>query len=116
MNAFYGKLHMNRTLLIALILLAACSNDKGSPLKRSQKQIRFYDYRLSIQFLDPFLGLERSYTLNYDTLISLSNTFSKEGKLTKTDSISLPVAKPQLDTIYTLAAELFSIDKENLTV
>jgi hypothetical protein len=106
---------MNRALLIALIFLAACSNKQPRLSNEKQQQTRFYDYKLSIEFLDPFLGLERSYTLNPDTLTILNNAFNKEDKLSKTDSISLHLTKPQLDTIYTYAAELFAIDKENLT-
>jgi hypothetical protein len=107
---------MYRVLVIVLILFfAACSNRQSSPLNEKQKQTRFYDYELSIEFLDPFLGLERSYAFHSNTLIVLSNSFSKDGKLKNTDSITVPVTKPQLDTIYTYAAELFTIDKENFT-
>jgi hypothetical protein len=95
--------------------LAGCSHDQSSPSNERHKQNRFYDYVLYIEFLDPFLGLEKSYTLNSDTLTILDNTYSKEGKLTTTDTVSLQVMKPYLDTIYSYAAELFAIDKENLT-
>ena len=106
---------MARFLLIALTFLAACSNRPSSPSHERQQQTRYYDYTLSTEFLNPFLGLERSYTLNADTLTILNNAFSKEGKLTKTDSISLTVTKPQLDTIYAYAEELFAIERENST-
>ena len=106
---------MIRVLLIALIFLAGCSDSQSSLSNERHKQTRFYDYALSIEFLDPFLGLEKSYTMNSDKLTILDNTYSKEGKLTNTDTVSLTVTKPQLDTIYIYAAELFTIDKENLT-
>ena len=101
--------------MIALLFLAACSSDHGSPLKESQKQPRFYDFELSIAFVDPFLGVERSYSLASDSLTILKNTFSKEGKLRNTESSLRILTKPQLDTVYTYAVELFSVNQEKLT-
>jgi hypothetical protein len=106
---------MNRALVAALIFLAACSNNQDSTINESQKQTRFYDYELSIEFLNPFLGLEKSYFLALDSLTVRNNTFSKEGKLINTERNIRALTKPQLDSVYTYAAELFSVNKQNLT-
>ena len=106
---------MRRIILIASIFLAACTNRQSASSDDSKGQTRFYDYELFIEFLNPFLGWERSYVINNDTLVISNNTYSKEGKLLKTDKFFLPMTKPQLDTIYTYAAELFVIDRENFT-
>lgn len=115
MIASHGKPHMNSVFLIVLLLLGACSNEQDSPSKEIQKQVRFYDYELTIEFVNPFLGLEKNYSLASDSLKILNNLFSEAGKLINTQSSVRALTKPQLDTVYTYAAELFSVDKENLT-
>ncbi len=106
---------MARVLSFALIFLCACSNNSNNSSVKIKEQFRFYDYEMSIEFLNPFLGVEKSFSLTSDTLTLFKNTFSDEGGIIKTDTSSAALTKPQLDSIYNCLAVLFTIDKENLT-
>src|SRR5437867_813969 len=125
---------------LILFILPSCTeqnpfldNDK----KVTEKRFRFYDFNVTVDILNPYLGHENRFLiLNngmdlYDeqgkhitikdfkpqTLyyISYKRALSNRNRIEGIDTTVIELKKEQLDTIYYLTVKLFNIDTANLS-
>jgi hypothetical protein len=136
---------MNRiiSILFQVLLLSSCSQDRVGIVEEAQ--YRFYDFDVLVEVTDPWLGPEEKFiientgngfyddvkgewtesALSAEVLHYVSYKYSRgpnhnppesRDVLVKIDTVSAELSKAQLDTVYTLAMEIFkSHNRENVS-
>jgi hypothetical protein len=103
-----------RLLIVATILISMYSCGPKNNLT-APKKVRFYDFTVTMDFLDPFLGLQKRYLVFEDSLLIVQRKFSKKGDALQSDTMSYRISHELLDSIYLNAAKIFQLDSNNLT-
>lgn len=127
------------------ILIISCSNQQTKIVGKKQNQqklYKFYDFNLSIDIINPIIGIEskyfyinsgatffddnnhireakefKPYTLYY---VEVFESLNRKKQIAETtphfDTLMFEITKPQIDTIYSLTAELFKLNNiENVS-